>query len=333
MAPISNPPANRDVKGMAMLSSPSFHALLTVLRTFRSAFLPLAAVLVLCPGGTPLKAELLLVEDGRPRSTIVMGARASAKERLAAEELRTYLHKISGAYVSIATDADNISGTRILVGRNRYSAALGLQTAGLERDGYLIDVRGSDLVLLGETDQGSMNAVYGFLEDHLDVRWFMPGEAGEDVLRRQTIRIPALQERRKPDFLAVSGLIWSGHTPVSSGLAEAQPRLHRSAQLFLRPQLSQHSPGNAPAPRQASRLVRAQLQKRKQEIRAVVHLPPGCHRHRRQKGGPLLRPHARSRHLRSCPGRRQVRRFLQRLALPRPRRKDRGEKTDFSRTD
>ena len=212
MAPISNPPANRDVKEMAMLSSPSFHALLTVRRAFRSASLPLAAVLVLCPGGTPLKAELLLVEDGQPRSTIVMGARASAKERLAAEELRAYLHKISGAYVSITTDADDISGTRILVGRNRFSTALDLQTADLERDDYLIDVRGSDLVLLGETDQGSMNAVYGFLEDHLGVRWFMPGEAGEDVLPRQTIRIPALQERRKPDFFAVSGLIWSGHT-------------------------------------------------------------------------------------------------------------------------
>lgn len=145
MAPFSNPPANRDVKGMAMLSSPPLHARLTVRRAFRFASIPLAAVLVLSPANTALDAELLLVEDGQPLSTIVMGARASPKERLAAEELRVYLHKISGTFVPITTGADNISGTRILVGRNRFSASLDFQTADLERDGYLIEVRGTDL--------------------------------------------------------------------------------------------------------------------------------------------------------------------------------------------
>ena len=162
---------------------------------------------------SPLQADLLLVENAQPRSTIVMGSQAAAKERLAAEELRDYLHEISGAWLPLVTDAKRVEGTRILVGRKTHSGALNPQTAELGLDGYLIEVHGSDLVLLGDTEQGSLNAVYGFLEDHLQVRWFMPGELGEDILPQRTIRIPALRERRKPDFFAVSGLIWSGHTP------------------------------------------------------------------------------------------------------------------------
>ena len=184
----------------------------------------LGTVFVLLPL-CPLRAELLLVDDGQPRATIVMGSEAAAEERLGAEELRDYLHEISGAWLSIVTDAQHTEGTRILVGRNLYSDSLELETADLDRDGYVIEVHDSDLVLLGDSDQGSLNAVYGFLEDHLHVRWFMPGDLGEDILPQRTIRIPAVRERRTPDFLAVSGLIWSGH---SRGAPDWQRRIRAS---------------------------------------------------------------------------------------------------------
>ena len=188
------------------------------------AILPLNLLLLLL-AVCPLRAELLLVDDGQPHATIVMGSEAAAEERFAAEELRDYLHKISSTWFPLVTDTEQVEGTRILVGHNLPSSALGLETADLGRDGYLIEVHGTDLVLLGDTEQGSMNAVYGFLEDHLHVRWFMPGDLGEDILPQRTIRIPTLRERRKPDFLAVSGLIWSGH---SRGAPDWQRRIRAS---------------------------------------------------------------------------------------------------------
>ncbi len=176
------------------------------------------------------------MKEGQPRSTIVMGAKASPKERLAAEELRAYLHKISGAFVPLITDADNASGTRILVGRNCFSAAQDFRTTDLELDGYLIEVRSTDLVLLGDTDQGSMNAVYGLLEDHLQVapRWFHARRGvGEDVLPQRTIRFPALQERRKADFFCSERTDLVRAYQGSTGLAAAQPRLHGTSNYFF----------------------------------------------------------------------------------------------------
>lgn len=55
----------------------------------------LFVLLTLCP----LQAELLLVDDGHPRATIVMGTKTTANERLGAEELRDYLHEISGTWL------------------------------------------------------------------------------------------------------------------------------------------------------------------------------------------------------------------------------------------
>ncbi len=220
----------------------TFHQILRrIPKVSRSSSFPWTVVLVLFPTGAWLDAELLLVKEGQPRSTIVMGAKASPKERLAAEELRAYLHKISGAFVPLITDADNASGTRILVGRNCFSAAQDFRTTDLELDGYLIEVRSTDLVLLGDTDQGSMNAVYGLLEDHLQVapRWFHARRGvGEDVLPQRTIRFPALQERRKADFFCSERTDLVRAYQGSTGLAAAQPRLPRHVQLFLRAQLS-----------------------------------------------------------------------------------------------
>ena len=159
-------------------------------------------------------ADLVLIEDGQPRSTVVVGSQRSEKEHLAATELQNYLTKITGAKVPRARDTNLVAGPRILVGRSAASDTLSLEVAELGRDGHLIQAVGSDLVLRGKTDQGTLNAVYAFLENHLDVRWFMPGQLGEDIIPRSTVRLPNdLRETRTPDFMALYGLKWSGHSP------------------------------------------------------------------------------------------------------------------------
>ena len=66
---------------------------------------------------------------------------------------------------------------------------------------------GEDFAALWKTESGfwlhdeggSLNAVYGLLR-HLGVRWFMPGELGEVVPKKETIVVGARNETVKPDY-------------------------------------------------------------------------------------------------------------------------------------
>src|SRR5690242_8396166 len=99
-------------------------------------------MLVFCVGAAQGKT-LTLVEEGQPRATIVVSATAGEKTRFAAQELRTYLAKLSGATLPMATDADKPKGILILVGKSALSDALhtpipsGL-TGARREEGFLI---------------------------------------------------------------------------------------------------------------------------------------------------------------------------------------------------
>ncbi len=149
-------------------------------------------------------ADLVIVQDGQPKATIVIAKEAPdpvrQKLQTAADELQTYLQKISGAKLPIVDDAQNPAGALILVGRSRLTDALGIAIpAGLtparREEGFVIACRGDRLLLAGNNDgpyHGTEYAVYDFLRS-LGVRWFMPGEFGEVVPQQKTIRVPEQQ--------------------------------------------------------------------------------------------------------------------------------------------
>src|SRR5204863_8654327 len=56
-----------------------------------------------------------LVRDAKPACTIVLASDAGDVEKLAAEELQTYLNKISGGMVPISSDP-SVTGNRVLLG-------------------------------------------------------------------------------------------------------------------------------------------------------------------------------------------------------------------------
>ena len=93
-------------------------------------------------------ADALLVEDGQPRAQIVVAERPARMTKLAAQELQTYLRKISGATLPIVTQPKG-TAPRILVGRSRFTEELHLATDGLG-DGAFRMASGPDwLALLG----------------------------------------------------------------------------------------------------------------------------------------------------------------------------------------
>ncbi|HEY7118943.1 MAG TPA: DUF4838 domain-containing protein [Tepidisphaeraceae bacterium] len=163
-------------------------------------------------------AALAVVTDGQPRASIVVAREAlapkpsesAAKVRIAADDLRDFIERMSGAKLPIIADdaSPTPQGTLILVGKSRLTESLKLEipdrlTADRAEEGFVIACAGAHLVLAGN-DQGPYHgteyAVYRLLE-RLGVHWYMPGEFGQYVPALKTIDVPDGTLRAKPDFI------------------------------------------------------------------------------------------------------------------------------------
>ena len=99
-------------------------------------------------------AERFIVENGEPRAEIVIAEQPDRSVRLAADDLRTYVEKITGARLPIVTEP-TIAGpsgkaVKLFVGRSPHTDRLGITTKGLKYGAYRL-VSGDDwLVFLGD---------------------------------------------------------------------------------------------------------------------------------------------------------------------------------------
>lgn len=151
--------------------------------------------------------DLALVRDGRPNATIVVKSNAGDKVQRAAEELQSYVAKISGATLPVVTDSEDPSGPLVLIGPSRLTDGLGVRipsglTPARREEGFVIYSKGDRLMLAGNDEgpyHGTEYAVYDFLRS-LGVRWFMPGEFGEIVPERRTLAVSEQEIHEKPDF-------------------------------------------------------------------------------------------------------------------------------------
>jgi hypothetical protein len=139
-----------------------------------------------------------IAREGKSQAAIVTGPAASAPIRRAAEELRRYLGRVTGADLPVVESAES-GRPRILLGRR--AAALAdpqFTAAGLGEDGVVLRTVGNDLILAGGEPRGTLYAAYTFLEDQAGVHWWAPD--AETVPQRPTLRIDALDRRYVPVF-------------------------------------------------------------------------------------------------------------------------------------
>ncbi|MEQ8785846.1 MAG: DUF4838 domain-containing protein [Pirellulaceae bacterium] len=237
-------------------------------RTFLAKLSLLLTIGALCASARA--AEKFLVKDGKANAEIVIAENPPRSTRFAAFDLQTYVEKISGAKLPIATAPHADVPLKIYVGQSPHTEKLGVTDEGLKYGAYRI-VSGDDwLALIGDDadfvprepwaknngdrasgwlqrewekvageptgapnggmyknrtwmtgvalpadapkpsrdemlelwgfdERGSFNAVCGFLRG-LGVRWYLPGELGEVVPRRDSIPLPEIDETVKPDF-------------------------------------------------------------------------------------------------------------------------------------
>ena len=221
--------------------------------------------MVLCtawPGlavGSARAERLTLVENGRATAGIVLAARPTRAAQFAAAELRYHLRKMTGATVPLLADTTPPPRPAILVGESAATRALGLTSDAFAPQEYLIGFRPGALVLMGRDgedrgvldyqnadsfpgdfdEQGTVYAVYDFLERFGDVRWYLPTELGEVNPERDALTVEGRDLRRRPAmiyrYVYQGGALPADLIGDTIDHEEGYPALdQRSAQLYLR---------------------------------------------------------------------------------------------------
>lgn len=112
-------------------------------------------------------------DSGKANAIIVLGSDATESEKTAATELVKYLKLISGADFQIKSDASD-SQNNIFIGQTKITNDKlgGFDWNSLKSDGIIIKSSKSSLILAGDRPRGTLYAVYDFLENYLDCKFW-----------------------------------------------------------------------------------------------------------------------------------------------------------------
>jgi len=156
-----------------------------------------------------------LVEDGQVRAQLLLPKTLGGPLELAQEELRAYFQKMTGQELPISDrTAEALPkgdvGIRLVVRDEKdWKGRESAQAFVIEE--IAIPQAGSPWIgvtIAGNTEMAVLYGVYQYLEDQ-GVRWFSPGEIGENVPEKKTIAIAPRSQKFSPSFLE-RGLDFSG---------------------------------------------------------------------------------------------------------------------------
>jgi hypothetical protein len=147
----------------------------------------------------PPQSKLQLTADGRTDYVIVQGTAPTEAEQFAAEELKTYLKKITGAGFKIVAEKDVVKEMKsIYLGWTQYGKAKGIDYQSLGKEEWIIRTIDNNLVICGGRLNGTLYAVYEFLEKFGGCAWL--DERVETVPSNPDFSLSAVDERGKPAF-------------------------------------------------------------------------------------------------------------------------------------
>lgn len=167
---------------------------------------PLLLLLIGLACATACAAPVTLVENGRATAIIVVPDAKTSRD--AADDLRTYLEKASGARLDIVEEGRlgevARGAARVFVGPC-VAARRVVDLTKLQPEGFVIKADAGDLFIAGRdmTDAGirvagTFHGVCEFLERFVGVRWLMAGPLGEVVPKQATIRVASADIRQEP---------------------------------------------------------------------------------------------------------------------------------------
>ena len=167
------------------------------------------AVVLVC--AAPVMAALFPVLDGERQATIVYENAARDDAVRAYKDLAAYLKQATGREFAVVAEKDFKPSS------HAYPIFVGLVTAlpeedaaelqRVDRDAFLVHVTPSAVYLAGPRPWSTYWAVCQFLEDHVGVRWLIPGPLGVDVPESSLLVAGAYRRLHEPVMLS---RLWSG---------------------------------------------------------------------------------------------------------------------------
>ncbi len=122
-----------------------------------------------------VKTPMYIVENGKSEYSIVIDENADECILTAANELQTYLKKISGAELEIVDETVFEGEKAIILGETELGESIKeIDRTQINEDGFRLYSNGGYLLIAGEDSRGTLYGVYTFLEEYLGVRWFTP---------------------------------------------------------------------------------------------------------------------------------------------------------------
>lgn len=151
-----------------------------------------------------------LVKNKKTAMVIYHDKAVPSSVSVAAEELKTYIKKVSSADIKLVSEIPK--GNYISLGYNKLARQAGLNLDKIKSDGYIIAIKNGNIYIFGHDtkdgttstncgfSKGTLFGVYTFIEKYLGVRWLMPGEAGEYYTPKPDIIIKDAMLTENPSF-------------------------------------------------------------------------------------------------------------------------------------
>ena len=186
---------------------------------------PVVGTLILVAFAMALPASaLVLVEDGKPASSIVLPTQPNGNLQAAANLLQRIIERSSGARLPIV-EGEAVDGATIEVGGTPASLKACPEASTRKLDGVMVRVAEGRLFITAQNTYAVRIAAVRFLEEALGARWLFPGDLGEIVPRSRSVEVPDdFDLREEPDL----------ESRMFSGMFGADPalwRLHLSLQF------------------------------------------------------------------------------------------------------
>lgn len=197
-------------------------------RLLPSAGLVLACLPLACPSATA--EEFYLVKDGAPQGRILLPRAFGKATLLGAHELADYVEKMTGARlpIDLGKPHHRVPGTYVVL-EPKIDPTKEVSADGTE-DIFTIQQRRNALTITGNSDAATLYGVYQYLHE-LGVRWYMPGEIGENVPKLKDLKIGSRSKIYKPSF-RTREIDYSGYNETHFH-PKAQARQHREWDLWL----------------------------------------------------------------------------------------------------
>lgn len=135
---------------------------------------------------------------------IPAGLNEKANERYAANELRLFFKEATGVELPIVEDnglSYRENGKYFSIGENKVFQGAGIKKdSSLTYNGYQVVTKGENVFMVGHSSNGTINAVYEFLNQILDYEYFTfeTYTLNKDVTE---IPLPALDIKKTPDVI------------------------------------------------------------------------------------------------------------------------------------